>query len=122
VEIGDLSEPPKGAASAELRPLVAAARAIQEERFRDTGVHVNAHMTTPQIEEQCRLDNKGLKMLEAAADRLSLSARAYTRIKKIARAKADFAGAMEIKASHVAEAIQYRGWTGGRGEEGGRGL
>lgn len=115
VEVGDLSEPPKGAASAELRPLVAAARAIQEERFKETQVHVNAHMTPPQIETYCRLDGKGLRMLEAAAERLSLSARAYTRIKKIARTIADLEGVGEIRAAHVAEAIQYRGLDRGEG-------
>jgi len=95
--------------------LAATARAVQEERFRDSGVHFNAHMTPPQIEEHCRLEAKGLKILEAAAERLSLSARAYTRIKKIARAKADLEGAEEIRAGHVAEAIQDRGSGRGKG-------
>ena len=59
----------------EFGPLRATARAIQEERFKDTQVHVNAHMTPTQIKAHYRLDNKSFKVLEATAERLSFSAR-----------------------------------------------
>jgi len=65
-------------------------------------------MSPPQIEAFCRLDEPGRKMLAAATARLSLSARAYTRILKLSRTIADLAGEEEIKVSHLAEAIQYR--------------
>jgi len=115
VEIKDLEEPPQGAASSELRAQVTAARRRQAERFAGTDIFVNAHMSPSQIEAFCRLDEPGLKMLSAAANRLSLSARAYTRVVKIARTIADLAGQEEIKAPHLAEAIQYRSLDRGRG-------
>jgi len=108
VEIKDLEEPPQGATSSELRSTVAQARARQAERFKGGQVYVNAHMTPPQLETFCRLEGKGRQMLGAAAERLSLSARAYSRILKIARTIADLAGEEEIKTPHLAEAIQYR--------------
>ena len=54
------------------------------------------------------LENAGERLLETALERLGLSARAYTRILKVARTIADLEAAAEIKAAHVSEAIQYR--------------
>ncbi len=108
VEIRDLDEPPQGASSSELRAQVARARAIQAERFQGADVFANAHMTPGHLEAFCRLDPQGRHILSQAAERLSLSARAYTRVLKIARTIADLAGAERILTSHLAEAIQYR--------------
>ena len=56
----------------------------------------------------CRLDAAGDRLLKAAFDKLGLSARAYNRILKVARTIADLAGAADIGAAHLSEAIQYR--------------
>ena len=58
------------------------------------------HMTAP--------DPEGEKLARSALTRLGLSARAYHRVLKVARTIADLAGAQQIVAAHVAEAIQYR--------------
>ena len=108
VEVKDLEEPPQGATSSQLRPLIAVARARQAERFAGSPTRLNAHMAPPEIEDHCRLEDKGQKMLSAATARLSLSARAYTRILKVARTIADLAEEEAIRARHLAEAIQYR--------------
>ncbi len=109
VEAEHLEAPPQGATSSELRAQVAAARRRQAERFKGSSTFVNAHMTPAQIETFCRLDETGKNMLTAATVRLSLSARAYSRVLKISRTIADLAGSEEIKTAHLAEAIQYRG-------------
>ena len=109
VEVNDLSAPPQGASSRELKPLVARAREIQARRFARSRHFVNADMTPSQIEKHCALDDQGRRMLDRAASSLSLSARAYTRIKKISRTIADLEGEEKIQTRHLAEAIQYRG-------------
>jgi len=60
------------------------------------------------VRRVCRIDARGRRLLEAASDRLGLSARAYTRILRVARTIADLANEDEITTSHLAEAIQYR--------------
>ena len=104
--------------SAVIRERVSKARALQSERFKsNTKTHYNAQMTTRQIRNYCRLDNASSSLLKQAMERLSLSARAYDRILKVARTIADLEAAENVVASHIAEAIQYRsldreGWMG----------
>ena len=56
----------------------------------------------------CRLDARGARLLDAAIIKMALSARAYDRVRKVARTIADLAGADEIAADHLAEALQFR--------------
>ena len=85
------------------------ARAIQEARFREAaGIHTNAMMNAALLREHCRMDAPTAAMLEQAMTRLSLSARAYDRILKVARTIADLAGRDRIVRTDVAEAINYR--------------
>src|SRR5205823_13080935 len=82
--------------------------ARQQTRLARLGAAVNAHVPGREVRRLCRIDARGRRLLEAASDRLGLSARAYTRILRVARTIADLAGEDEITISHLAEAIQYR--------------
>ncbi len=113
-----LSEERKGEASEIIRERVIKAREIQTERFKESEIlHYNAQMNTKQIRLYCKLDQEALNLLKKAMERLSLSARAYDRILKVARTIADLEAQNDIVPNHVAEAIQYRsldreGWLG----------
>jgi magnesium chelatase family protein len=101
--------------SAAIRARVERARVAQRERFAGRpGVRANAHMTSRDIRRHCRLTEPVEALLRTAITRLALSARAYHRVLKIARTIADLAGEGEIRAPHVAEAIQYRALDRGR--------
>jgi magnesium chelatase family protein len=71
-------------------------------------IYTNAHMNTRQIRKFCTLDFQSGELLELAMEKFGLSARAHSRILKIARTIADLIGSEEITSAHVAEAIQYR--------------
>lgn len=81
---------------------------IQLDRFKGTKVHFNAHMTPRQIRKFCEPDAGGHRLLEVVTEKLGFSARAYTRILKVARTIADIEGTEAIREQHIAEAIQYR--------------
>ena len=68
----------------------------------------NARLTAPEVAEHCRPTSEAETLLAHAMARLSLSARAYHRILKVARTIADLAGSVNVTAAHVAEAIQFR--------------
>ncbi len=104
--LADEAEAAEG--SAAVRARIVAARARQRERLRGRGVVLNAHSPGREVRKLCRVDARGRRLLEVASDRLGLSARAYTRILRVARTIADLAGEDEITTSHLAEAIQYR--------------
>ncbi len=87
---------------------VAAARDRQRARFDGTGVACNAEMRARELQACARPDAAGAALLERAMASLGLSARAYTRVLKVARTIADLADAEGVAAAHVAEAIQYR--------------
>lgn len=94
--------------SKEIRNRVNNARKIQLERYKEYKIFSNSELTPKLIEKFCELDNKGKKIIETAFDKLGLSARAYTRILKVARTIADLEGSEKIQEKHIAEAIQYR--------------
>lgn len=105
----DLSKAEPGEPSAKIRERVIAARAIQTERFKGVkGLHCNAQMSERMIHQYAEPDEAGLAMLRTAMERLHLSARAYSRILKVARTIADLATSEDIKSEHIAEAIGYR--------------
>lgn len=98
-----------GEPSAVIRERVIKARQIQEQRFRGfKGVYCNAQMTERMIHQFAEPDNASLDMLRMAMERLSLSARAYSRILKVARTIADLEGTEKVQSHHIAEAIGYR--------------
>ncbi len=94
--------------SAEVKARVERARAIQRERFSDCGITVNANMGERQIKEFCRLSAESQNVLKSAFERLHLSARARSRIIKVARTIADLDFSESILPSHVLEAVSYR--------------
>jgi len=109
VPFAQLSQMQPGEPSANIRQRVIAARKIQEERFKTyKGIHCNAMMSEKMIHEFAEPDNESLDMLRIAMERLKLSARAYSRILKVARTIADLAGAERVQTMHIAEAIGYR--------------
>jgi magnesium chelatase family protein len=98
-----------GEPSAKIRERVIKARQIQEERFRDfKGIHCNAQMSERMIHQFAEPDENSLDMLRMAMEKLSLSARAYSRILKVARTIADLEGSEKVLSHHIAEAIGYR--------------
>ena len=109
VQPAELASAAPGEPSAVIRERVIRAREVQAERFCGVeGVHTNAMMNSRLLREYCRLDDASSALLTRAMEQLSLSARAYDRILKVARTIADLAGHPEIAATDVAEAIGYR--------------
>ena len=96
--------PARGVTSAGVRAHVTAARARQVARQGKP----NARLVPREIEAHCQPDTAGAALLAQAMARLSLSARAYHRILKVARTIADLAGSPVIAVPHVAEAVAYR--------------
>lgn len=95
--------------SEDIRTRVITAREIQTERFKGSKTqYCNAQLNTSQVEELCKLNPIGQKLLKTAMERLQLSARAYDRILKVSRTIADLAASEEIRPEHIAEAIQFR--------------
>jgi len=109
VPFKDLTETPKGELSSDIRKRVIAAQKIQEKRFENhANIFTNAQMSSKDIDTYCQLQPEGVALLKTAMERLSLSARAFIRIKKVARTIADLDNSADIKSEHLAEAIQYR--------------
>ena len=109
VPFSQLSKMQPGESSADIRKRVIEARAIQTERFKSVkGIHCNAQMTERMIHLYAGPDAEGFKRLRDAMERLSLSARAYSRILKVARTIADLDGSTDVRAEHIGEAISYR--------------
>lgn len=108
----------KGESSNAIRERVIAARTIQANRYKNNeGIYANAQMSSKMLREICVLDTVSETLLKRAMEKLNLSARAYDRILKVARTIADLSASNDIKAEHIAEAIQYRsldreGWAG----------
>lgn len=109
VRFSEMTATEAGESSAAIRRRVAAAHAVQRQRFpRRKTAFFNSRMKPADLERWCAVSRESRNLLEQAVNRFGLSARAYHRILKIARTIADLAGTEKIAAEHVAEAIQYR--------------
>ncbi len=84
------------------------ARQIQFERYQNYGFYSNSNLTPKLIEKYCKVNSKSQSILNSAFNNLGLSARAYSRILKVARTIADLDTSENIETNHVIEAIQYR--------------
>lgn len=109
VPFDDISRSAPGEPSEAIRQRVVRARRMQEERYRShPGTHCNAQMTERMIHQYAEPDSDGIEILRMAMKRLSLSARAYNRILKVARTIADLDSSANVRTEHLAEAIGYR--------------
>ncbi|MFH1760863.1 MAG: YifB family Mg chelatase-like AAA ATPase, partial [bacterium] len=109
VNYQDLSSHEPGESSEIIQKRVAKVRELQHKRFKnEEGIFCNAHMETKQINRYCKLGEPVHDLLKRAITNLGLSARAYDRIKKVARTIADMEGEEQIQSQHISEAIQYR--------------
>jgi len=106
--IDTLSAGAGGESSADVRARVVAARARQTARYAGDGVFTNAELTPPLMAKYCATDPSAMRVLRAAMTRLSLSARGYDRVRKVARTIADLEGDEGVGGDHIAEALQFR--------------
>jgi magnesium chelatase family protein len=110
VEIAALQAGVGGESSSAVRARVAKARSIQRDRAtrRDVAATNNATLAPADLEKVARLCGAGTAMLSVAVERLSLSARAYGKVLRVARTIADLDASTAVKPAHVAEAIGLR--------------
>jgi magnesium chelatase family protein len=104
----ELRGPRAGETSDTIRSRIETARRVQAERFPGRGTPVNATMTPQEMETHCALDAECESLLRMAMTEFGLSARASTRILKVARTIADLDGTDRIGPQHLSEAVQYR--------------
>ncbi|MCK4683762.1 MAG: ATP-binding protein, partial [Pirellulales bacterium] len=111
VPFSELASKQSGTSSAVLRNRVCAAREIQQQRFKQTGVSKhcwNARMSSREIRQHCQLEKHAAELLRTAVSTLGFSARAHDKVLRVARTIADLAQSEEILTEHISEAVQYR--------------
>ena len=108
VQYEDLHRRQEAEHSEAIKARVNEARAVQHRRFGESSGMCNARMGPNELRYHCVLDDEGYQLMEQAFEIFGLTARSYDRILKVARTIADLDGSHDIKADHVAEAIQYR--------------
>ncbi len=108
VKFENLNQEKKSLDSKTIKENVNKARLIQQTRYKNYGIFSNSELTPKLIEKFCVLDKEGKLALNSAFNSLGLSARAYSRILKVARTIADLDNSENIKVYHLTEAIQYR--------------
>lgn len=108
VKFADLTNQTDEESSDSIKSRVDLARVIQLKRFKDEKNYSNAKMNDIQLKKYCKLNASSESILKVAFDDLHLSARAYSRILKVARTIADLDGSENILEDHLIEAISYR--------------
>ena len=104
-----LSARERGESSATIRARVLRCRELQAARYRDLpGVRVNADLPAGKLQAFCPMEPAAEVLLRAAMAEMGLTARAYTRILRVARTIADMEGAEVLGQAHLFEAIHYR--------------
>lgn len=103
-ELADKS-PKRGTSSQDIRDRVCDARERQRRR---QGDHLNGELSGRQLDELAPLTDEATTLLGSAITELKLSARAYDKIRRVARTIADVDGETDVSIGHVAEAVQYR--------------
>ena len=108
VDYEDLSSTENSETSAEIKKRVNKTRKLQLERYKDYNIYSNSQLDAGMLKKFCPLGEEENAILRAAFDNLGLSARAHSRILKVARTIADLENSDLIQPSHLAEAIGYR--------------
>jgi len=109
VAFNELANAKDGECSRAIRERVMKARLVQHQRYEQMEqINCNAQISSRMLRSVCALDEDCKTLIKNAMDKLSLSARAYDRILKVARTIADLEGSDGIQTQHLAEAIQYR--------------
>ena len=88
------------------------AHAVQQQRFSRAKIYCNSQRASRHLRSWCQVDEKSHSLLERAIDKLGLSARAYSRILKVARTIADLDDTDNIRSEYISEAVQYRSLDG----------
>ena len=108
VPVKEINESRPAESSAMVAERVRRAREIQQERYKEDGIHCNAQLDAALSKKYCALDPQATQILHLAVERMGMSMRAYGRVLKVARTIADLRGGGPIITSDVAEAIQFR--------------
>jgi magnesium chelatase family protein len=108
LEYDELRERSGAEPSSAVRSRVNRAREFQHRRYEESGITCNARIGTKQLEEYCSLSSDCEKLMRDAYSRLSMTARSYDRVLRVARTVADLDQSESIEPSHLAEAIRYR--------------
>lgn len=108
IKFSEISADAPSEPSSAIRERVTRARMIQQDRFNGDGIYANAHMKPRHIRKYCRIGKDSHLLMEAAMNKLGLSARAYNRVLKVGRTIADLEGSAAVETHHISEAIQYR--------------
>ena len=108
VDFDKLSSRVPSECSADIKKRVNAARRIQQERLKGTGVSCNAKMDAALTKRFCSPTPEAVGLLEEVFEKLDFSARAYDKVLRVSRTIADLDGCESIEASHIAQAVQYR--------------
>ena len=91
-----------------MREAVKRARKIQRERYINEGISLNSELNAAQLREYCILDTDCKALLREGIEKLGLSARAFSKVVKVARTIADIDEDTSIRMHHIAEAMRYR--------------
>ena len=94
--------------SIKIKERVDKARKIQLERYKEYGIFSNSELDSKLINKFCKLNSHSKEILKKYFEKLNLSARAYSRVLRVARTIADLDNSQNIKEEHLLEALQYR--------------
>ncbi len=108
VDFDKLSSRVPSESSAEIRKRVNAARKLQQERLKGSGVSCNAKMDAAMTREFCRPTPRAMVLLEQVFEKLDFSARAYDKVLRVARTIADLENEAAIDVQHISRAVQFR--------------
>ena len=108
VSYADLNTKKLEEPSVDIKARVVKARQIQRERFFGTNIRCNSQIDDKMLRQCCQIDENCQQILKSAFELLHLSARAYSRILKVARTIADLDDSKDIQENHIIEALSYR--------------